>query len=333
MSTLLEMSNALADVVEQAAQSIVRVEARRRLPATGFAWSNDLIVTAHHVLERKEGIVIGLPDGRTVEASLVGRDQSTDVAILRANHGLAPLPLADTPLRVGNLVLAVGRPGKHVQTSLGIVGAIGFNIMDEDAFPQMPPQEEREGRGERGRRGEMRRRWMENQRAMFAALSGMLKEGAVQTDVVMYPGFSGGALIDAGGFVRGMMTSGISADGSFTVSVKTIQRVAESISTHGKVRRGFLGVGAQPVQLQAAVAQQLQQDTGLLLVSVEAGSPAEQGGLYIGDVIVALDGQPTRYLDELLALLNGERVGKTVSVSVLRGGTVSTVNVTIGERE
>lgn len=330
MSTLLEMSNALADVVEQVGQSIVRVEARRRLPATGFVWSSDLIVTAHHVLERKEGIVIGLPDGRTVEAILVGRDQSTDVAILRANHGLAPLPLADTPLRVGNLVLAVGRPSKHVQTSLGVVGAIGFNIMDEDAIPQMPPQEERGGRG---RGGEMRRRWMENQRAMFAALSGMLKEGAVQTDVVMYPGFSGGALIDAGGFVRGMMTSGISADGSFTVSVKTIQRVAESISTHGKVRKGFLGVGAQPVQLQAAVAQQLQQDTGLLLVSVEAGSPAEQGGLYIGDVIVALDGQPTRYLDELLSMLNGERVGKTVSVSVLRGGTVNTVNVTIGERE
>lgn len=330
MSTLLEMSNALADVVEKAAHSIVRVEARRRLPATGFAWANDLIVTAHHVLERKEGIIIGLPDGRTVEAHLIGRDQSTDVAILRATHGLAPLPLADSPLRVGNLVLAVGRPGKHVQTSLGVVGAIGFNIVDEDAIPQMPPQEERGGRG---RGGEMRRRWMENQRAMFAALSGMLKEGAVQTDVVMYPGFSGGALIDAGGFVRGMITSGIAADGSFSVSVKTIQRVAESISTHGKVRKGFLGVGAQPVQLQAAVAQQLHQETGLLLVSVEAGSPAEQGGLYIGDVIVALDGQPTRYLDELLSILNGERVGKAVAVSVLRGGTVNTVNVHIGERE
>ncbi len=331
MSTLLDMSNALADVVEQASKSIVRVEARRRLPATGFVWSSDLIVTAHHVLERKEGIIIGMPDGRTVEAHLVGRDQSTDVAILRANHGLAPLPLADSPLRVGNLVLAVGRPGKHVQTSLGVVGAIGFNIMDEDALPKMPPPHEE--RGGRSRGGEMRRRWMENQRAMFAALSGMLKEGAVQTDVVMYPGFSGGALIDAGGFVRGMVTSGISADGSFSVSAKTIQRVAESISTHGKVRKGFLGVGAQPVQLQAAIAQQLQQDSGLLLVSVEAGSPAEQGGLFIGDVIVALDGQPTRYLDELLSLLNGERVGKAIEVSVLRGGTVNTVHVTLGERE
>lgn len=330
MSSLQEMSNALADIVERTSQSIVRVEARRRLPATGFAWTPNLIVTAHHVVERRESIMVGLPDGRKMEAALVGRDQSTDVALLRVEHGLPPLPMTDSALRVGNLVLAVGRASKNVQTSLGIVGAIGFDIMDEESFtPEANPNKEERG----GRRGEMRRRWMENQRAMFAALSGMLKEGAIQTDVIMYPGFSGGALIDAGGFVRGMLTSGIAADGSFTVSTKTIQRVVDSLATHGKVRKGFLGIGAQSVRLQAALAEQLQQDSGLLLVSIEAGSPADQGGLYIGDVIVALDGQPTRYLDELLALLSGERVGKPVTLSVLRGGSLSNVSVTVGERE
>src|SRR5262245_31228092 len=125
---LVDVSNALADTVAEAGKGVVRVEARRRLPATGIVWNNDgIIVTAHHVVERDDNIKIGLPNGESVSASLVGRDPSTDLAVLRAEaKGLtAPKQAAPESLRVGNLVLALGRPGTEVQSTLGIVSALG----------------------------------------------------------------------------------------------------------------------------------------------------------------------------------------------------------------
>jgi S1-C subfamily serine protease len=168
--------------------------------------------------------------------------------------------------------------------------------------------------------------------AFSTGSSGVKMEGGIQTDVVMYPGFSGGPLVDASGIVRGMNTSAISRGASLTVPVITIDRVVNTLLQHGKMRQGFLGIGAQPVRLQSGIAEQIGQETGLLLVGVESGSPAEKGGLFIGDIIVALDGQTVRHLDELLALLNGDRVGKEVPVHIVRGGQVQEINVTIAER-
>jgi S1-C subfamily serine protease len=118
-----------------------------------------------------------------------------------------------------------------------------------------------------------------------------------------------------------------------TVPTTTLRRVVETLLTHGRVRRGYLGVGAQPVRLPADLAQQLGQETGLLLASVDPNSPAGKGGLFLGDTIAGLDGQPVRDLDDLLGLLSGDRVGKTVAVRILRGGQVQEITVTIGEQQ
>jgi S1-C subfamily serine protease len=155
----------------------------------------------------------------------------------------------------------------------------------------------------------------------------------LQTDALMYPGFSGGPAVDATGQFIGMNTSAILRGITLTVPSGTLHRVVETLLTHGHVRRGYLGVSAQAVRLPAGLAAQLGQETALLLGSVEADSPAERGGLFMGDTVVAVDGQPVRHLDDLLALLSGDRVGRSAPIRIVRGGQVSDVRVVIGEQE
>jgi len=297
LSTLLsDLSSALAGAVVTAGPGVVRVSARRRLPATGVAWSADgLVVTSHHVVERDEDITVGLDGGATVGASLVGRDPTTDLAVLRLDGAaLSPLPWAEPDaLGVGHLVLALGRPGDSVLATLGIIGALG---------------------------------------GAWRTPGGGEVDRYVQTDVTMYPGFSGGPLVDASGRILGLNTSALLRGTSLAVPAPTVRRVVEAILTHGRVRRGYLGVGAQPVRLAPSLARTAGQETGLLVLSVEPDSPAERGGLYVGDTIVTLDGEPVGDLDALLARLGGDRVGRSVPVRVARGGDVHAVEVTIGER-
>jgi S1-C subfamily serine protease len=296
-NVLKNVSDALAATAAAAGSHVVRIEARRRLPASGIVWSDDgVIVTAHHVVERDDNIAVGLPDGQSVSATLVGRDPTTDLAVLRAQvTGLTPATWAGPDdLRVGHLVLALGRPGKTVQATLGIVSALS------DGSWRTPAG------------GELAR--------------------YLQTDVVMYPGFSGGPLVDVRGQVIGLNTSALLRGVSLSVPAPTVRRVVETLLAHGRVLRGYLGVGAQPVRLPASLAEHLGQETGLLLVSVEPASPAEQGGLLLGDTIVALDDQPVRHLDDLLGLLSSDRVDKAVPVRILRGGQLQQAQVVVGER-
>lgn len=293
---LSNLSEALAEMADRGGRGVVRVEARRRLPASGIVWSADgLVVTAHHIVRRDDNIQVGLPDDRAVAATLVGRDPSTDLAVLRAEAtDLTPAVWA-TPdgLRVGHLVLALGRPGRTVQATLGIVSALG----NEWRTP-----------------------------------AGGKLDRYLQTDVVMYPGFSGGPLVDAAGQVLGLNTSALLRGVSLTVPAPTVRRVVEALQAHGRMRRGFLGVGAQAVRLPEAIARQVGQETGLLLVSVNPGGPAEKAGLLLGDTILSLDNHPVRQMDDLLALLTAERVGVTTSVRFVRGGQVQERSVVIGER-
>jgi S1-C subfamily serine protease len=296
MSEILSnLSNALAAAVEMASKSVVRVEGRRRLPASGIVWSSEgVIVTAHHVVEQDDNIAIGLPDGSSARAKLVGRDPAMDVAILRVRaDGLTPASWAATSdLRVGHLVLAVGRPEEKAMATFGIVSALSKD---------------------------------------WRTPAGGKLDTYLQTDVVMYPGFSGGPLVDVTGKALGLNSSALLRGISVTVPVTSLRQTVETLLTHGRVRRGYLGVSAQAVRLPAALASQVNQETGLLLGSVEAGSPAEAAGLFMGDTIVALDGQPVRHLDDLFALLSSDRVGKTAPVRIARGGQVMEIGVLIGE--
>lgn len=154
----------------------------------------------------------------------------------------------------------------------------------------------------------------------------------LQTDTAMYPGFSGGPLVDANGNILGINSSALLRGISLTLPSSTVRRTAEALLTHGRIRRGYLGVGAQVVRVPAALAKQIGQETGLLLGSVEPNSPADRGGLFMGDTIIALDNQPVRDLDDLLALLGGDRVGRATAVRIVRGGQMQEVSVVIGEQ-
>lgn len=292
------LSNSIAEAVEQVSAGIVRVDARRRLPATGIVWSADgVVVTSHHVVERDENIHIGLADGSSIAASLLGRDPSTDLAVLKVDGTLiAPAWAELEAVKVGQLALALGRPSKDVQATLGVVSALS--------------------EVDKSRR---RRRPMGN------------LDRYIQTDVVMYPGFSGGPLLGASGHILGMNTS-IMRGASVAIPTPTVRYVVETLLTHGKMRRGYLGITAQPVSLPASLKEQLEQETGLLVVAVEPNSPADKGGLLLGDTLISLDEIPVTTMDDLLALLVGERVGATVAIQLLRGGALQTLHVTIGER-
>lgn len=295
-NVLTELSAAMGTAVSQADSGIVRVEGRRRLGATGIVWSAaGLILTANHVVNHDEGLKIGLPNGERASASLIGRDPSTDLALLKTDaSGLTPLTEGNKQeLGVGNLVLALGRPGRTVQATLGIVSALGD--------------------GWRTRLGGQIDRYL-------------------QTDVVMYPGFSGGPLIDVSGQLIGLNTSALGRGVSLTIPTQTLARVADALQTHGKVQRGYLGVSTQRVHLPDELKAALNQKRGLLVVSVENDSPAAKAGLTMGDTLVTFGDSAVQSHDDLLALLAGDVVGTAVSAKFIRGGKVHDTEITVVAR-
>jgi S1-C subfamily serine protease len=289
-STLVDFSNQLADAVATAAKALVTVKGRARQPASGVVYAEGLVLTANHVLERDEDLSIESSDGKSMPAQLVGRDPASDLAVLKVT-GLkiaAGAPASGTA-RVGQLVLAVGRPSSHgPMASIGIVSFVGGPL--------------RTGRG-------------------------LTLEQYVRTDATPYPGFSGGPLVDAAGAVLGITTTGFGG-AALAIPHETAWRIGKALTEHGTPKRGYIGISSQPVRLPAGSKQ----ETGLLVVHVEDGSPAAKGGLLLGDILVALDGQPAGDTDDLLRLLTGERVGKGCKIEVIRGGKAQTVEVTIGQR-
>ncbi len=298
MAELLQkVSNEMAELVRLAGPSVVRVEGRRRTPGSGIVWSADgLVLTANHVVKRDDNLMIGLADGQSVGAKVVGRDPSTDLALLQAEAGglSAFTPAEAGTLGVGQFVLALGRPGRTVQATLGIVSGLG------DAW--------RTGMG------------------------GQIDQ-YLQTDVIMYPGFSGGPLVEAGGRLVGLNTSGLGQGVSLAIPASTLSRVAGALQSHGRVRRGYLGVSTQRVRLPDEMATAAGQKTGLLVISVESGSPAAEGGLLLGDTIIGLGGKTIQGHDDLLAALSGDAVGQKEVVRVVRGGALQELTVKVGERD
>jgi S1-C subfamily serine protease len=296
-NSLAELSQGLSQAVESAGSYVVRVEARRRLPASGILWSEDgVLVTANHVVKKESGIKIGTASGDTSTAELVGRDPSTDLAVLKTDIS-GPMPDWAKPeeLNVGHLVLALGRPGRSVQATLGIVSALGEN-------------------------------WR-------TPVGGQI-DRYLQTDVVMYPGFSGGALVESTGALIGLNSSALLRGVSVAVPYPTIGWVVSALLEHGRIRRGYLGIRTQPVRLPKNLAGEVEQETGLLLVSIEADSAAEAASLVMGDTIIAVEDQPIRHFDDLLSLLNSaDIVGKEVSLQILRAGEVQTLTITVGEQD
>lgn len=298
MSALTSLSDELSAAVDAASAHVVAVHARRGRPASGVVWRDGVIVTADHVVDRDDDLTVVLPGGAHVDATLAGRDPSTDIAVLKASTGGAAIAKrADAGgLRIGHLVLAIGRSGEgSTSASLGVLSALDG-----------PWTTWRGGRVDR----------------------------FIRADLSAYPGFSGGPLVDAGGAVIGINTSGLSRHWSLTLPASTVDRVAEALLSKGRIARGYLGVGLQSVRIPEHNARSLGLDRsgGAIVVAVESGSPAEKAGLLIGDVLVSLDGSSIVDVEDIHGLLGPERVGKTVTLKIIRAGALSESRIAVGER-
>ena len=292
MTALADLSGEIAELVARLAPSLVRVEARGGRPATGIIWADNVVLTADHIIEAEDNILVtGAP--ATVKASLVGRDRATDLALLRID-GLrgAPAPRGrSADVRTGHIVLALGGTIGEQQVTAGIVtGSSG---------------EFRSWRGEQ-------------------ALS------LIQTTAELLPGFSGGPLVDAEGRVIGINSWNFGRGISRALPVEIAERVAESLRAHGRVRRAYLGVGVQPVRLSDTLGTG--QETGLLVVTIEPGGPADKAGLHQGDTLVTVDGDPLfGRMDALFAVLRALDADSSHAFGIIRAGELKEVPVTLGE--
>jgi len=230
---LVQLSDALAEAAERGGRSTVLVNARRRMPASGIVFAKDAILTANHVVERDEDISVALPDGTELSATVTGRDPGSDLALLKLERAAAnPAEPTKTPARVGQIALALGRPSKEgIEASLGTVSAIG---------------------------------------GPFRTHHGGMLERYLRTDNIPYPGFSGGPLVAADGTILGLNTSGLTRGAAITIPTDVAWKVAEAIAKHGHIRRGFLGIRSQAVEVPSTAQEALkrQQATGLLVMGV-----------------------------------------------------------------
>jgi S1-C subfamily serine protease len=294
---LASVSDELAGAVERAGRSVVAVHGRRRFPASGLAWRPDLVITASHVLERDTDLSIGLPDGQQVEARLVGRDGGADLAVLRiANPSLQPAEVAGDEPRPGHLVLAVGRPGTPQPiASFGAISSAGG--------------------------------------AWRTALGGVL-DGYLRADVALLPGLSGGAIVDVGGRLLALLSAHLAGGDPVGIPTRVLEPLVERLLSGGSVRRAYLGISTQPVELQAALRARLglEQRSGLMLLAIESGAPADRGGLLLGDILLAIGERAVDDGEALQMALGPQAVDTPTQVRIIRAGTLLEVTLTPAAR-
>ena len=299
MSTeLIDLSNALARETDRAATGIVAIHTEARGSSSGVVWRAGIIVTSEHALRRDEEIHVTLPDGRVVPAALVGRDASTDLAVLKCAEAAAPvMELGDmSTIKPGSLVLVVGRT-----RASGPVAALGTVSLVASE----------------------RRTWL------GAALSPY-----VRLDVGLQPTAVGGAVIDAHGRAIGIATPRFARFGALAVPAATVNRVVDALLKGGHIPQGYLGVGLHPIRLPEALRQSLERNekTAAMVVEVEPGGPADKAGILIGDLLIAFGPQPIARVEDVHAQLTQDAISKTISVKLVRGGAAQETSVVVGER-
>jgi S1-C subfamily serine protease len=292
---LSSFSAGLAELVERAGQSAVAIEARHRIGSSGFLWKPGIVVTADHAIRRDDDIPVILPDGSRVAAELAGRDPGTDIAVLRVpGASTAPVLTASTALRTGEIVVAVGRHEPGVLAAMGIVSTAG-------------------GPWRNWRGGQL--------------------DSLLRLDIGAYARSSGSVVVDTQGRLAGMLTTGLTRTAPVAIPAATIDRVAAELTEHGRIARGYLGVGFQPIPLPPSFSKALnrEQRTGVIVLSVAPDGPAESAGILLGDIIAAIGGQPIADTDDVQTALRGA-IGKEVPVFIFRGGERAEIRIRVGER-
>ena len=295
---LQSFSNAVTELADRVSPSVVNVNAGRR-GGTGIVWSADgLVVTASHVVGHSAAPMVTVGDGKEVEAKVLGRDPYTDVALLKIDvMGLTPIKVGSADgIKVGQFVLALANAfGRKASATSGIITS---------------------------HRRSMRGFW------------GVMIDDAVVSDAKLNPGYSGGPLVDASGNLLGMNVAYFSGRG-VAISVDSLKETIGKISKDGRVKKGFLGVVVEPVELpeELAKAPDVGQEEGLLVRSVEIGSPAKDAGVAMGDVILRLGDTQATDEYELHKALSGEVVGRSMALRVLRAEKVTDLKITPREAE
>ncbi len=298
MQLLQSFSNAVTELAESVSPSVVNVNAGRR-GGTGMVWSKDgLVVTASHVVGHSGTPKVTLGDGRELEAKILGTDAYNDVALLKVDaDGLTPVrPGSADGIRVGQFVLALADAfGRRVSATSGIITST---------------------------RRSMRGFW------------GMMIEDAVVSDAKLNPGYSGGPLVDASGNLLGMNVAYFAGRG-VAVSAEALRQTVDQLSKDGRVKKGFLGVVVEPVELPEEIAgsSQVGQEAGLLVRAVEPGSPAKAAGVAMGDVILTLGDARATDEYELHKALSGEVIAKPLPLKILRAEKVAELRITPREAE
>jgi S1-C subfamily serine protease len=290
---LIDISNQLADAAAAAAPSVVQVQGRRRA-ASGVVYAQGTVVTTLRALGREDGIHVRGSQGDAVDAELAAWDPATSLALLKAPALVAPpIKVATQQARVGHLALALARSwSNNLTASAGIVSIIGGPLRT-------------------GRRHAI--------------------DQVIRTTAPMHDGFAGGAFLDTAGALIGITTSSTIRGLGVVIPSSIAWKAAQNLLEHGRMKSGYIGIAGQPVQLPEGQRTEGREEA-VLVIAVNKDGPAAKGGVLVGDIILALDGQPVTSPDDLVDLLTGDRVGKAATLSLLRGGAATSLAVTIGER-
>jgi S1-C subfamily serine protease len=291
-----QFSKEISEVVKQAGKSIVAVDGRSGRTSSGILWRPDSILTASHSIRRDANIAVIPAPGRSVQARLAGRDRGTDIALLKLDREIEsePVQLGNTEsLSVGELTVAVGRTRRgNIVASAGIISG----LMGE---------------------------WHVARTRI---------DQFIRPDLNLYPGFSGGLLLSAGGGVLGLNTSGLLRGTPITIPSSTLSRIAEEISSSGHVARPYVGLVMQPVPIPESLQKKadVSAAVGLLVMQVESGGPADMGGALLGDILLDMDGNSFDDLDDVHDVLLKKGAGQEVRTTLVRGGQKVQLTIRIG---
>lgn len=292
---LTALSEDLAALVEAVGPRVVSVDVGGRWNATGTIWSDGIVLTTAHALRDSEDLHVISGDGNRHAAHLAGWDFATDLALFRAD-GLSAAGGAvaeQAALRAGELAIVLARRGAG-EPFTRIALVAGL---------------------------------------VSAARGRARRERVIQLDLELFPGFSGGPLVDTRGRIVGLNTAGLLRGAALSLPVERVGPLVTELLASGRIARGYLGVRMEPVRLGLASGNVDQtQSRGLLINTLEPGGPAERAGMLVGDILVSVDGEAVEAPENLLERLEGERIGKPIRLGVIRGGTSIEVSAVVGER-